>query len=133
MADIEYRISPPLGDIMLNRLLSLVWPAHDDREFERVLARSLVYVGAFDEETLVGFVNVAWDGGLHAFLLDPTVAPNYQRRGIGTEMVRLAAKAVADDGVEWLHVDYLPSLEPFYTRCGFEPTRGGLMKIEPVG
>jgi hypothetical protein len=31
---------------------------------------------------LVGFVNVAWDGGDHAFLLDTKVATENQRQGI---------------------------------------------------
>src|SRR6266496_3310579 len=31
---------------------------------------------------LVGFVNVAWDGGDHAFLLDTKVAAQHQRQGI---------------------------------------------------
>src|SRR5829696_3515996 len=77
MADIDYRISPPLGDILLNRLYTAVWPDHRERDFQRVLERSVTYVGAFDDDVLVGFVYVAWDGGAHAFLLEPTVLPGY--------------------------------------------------------
>ncbi len=40
--------------------------------------------------TLVGFVNVAWDGAEHAFLLDTKTRPSHQRRGIGTAVVRRA-------------------------------------------
>ena len=132
MPDIDYRISPPLGDILLNRLYASVWPDHREREFQRVLERSLAYVGAFDaEDVLIGFVYIAWDGGAHAFLLEPTVLPEHRNRGIGTSLIRHAAREAADAGAEWLHVDYLPSLEPFYTRVGFTPTRGGLMQIAP--
>ena len=41
---------------------------------------------------LVGFANVAWDGGDHAFLLDPKTRGTYQRQGIGTELVRRATR-----------------------------------------
>lgn len=41
--------------------------------------------------TLVGFVNVAWDGGDHAFLIDTKTRGSYQHRGIGTAVVRQAA------------------------------------------
>ena len=37
---------------------------------------------------LVGFVNVAWDGGDHAFLLDTKVASEHQRQGIGAALAR---------------------------------------------
>lgn len=130
MTDIEYRISPPLGDIILNRLFSAAWPGHEDRDFIRVLERSLTYVGAFDEDVLVGFVHVAWDGGAHAFLLQPTVSPAYQHRGIGGELVRLAIQEAADAGAERLHVDFEPALESFYTGCGFRPAKAGVLPLE---
>ena len=68
------------------------------------------------DATLVGFVNVAWDGADHAFLLDPKVRPDHQRRGIGTELVRRAALHAKRAGCEWLEVDFDEDggLEPFY-------------------
>jgi predicted N-acetyltransferase YhbS len=94
-----------------------------------VLARSLGYLGAFDGDTLVGFVNVAWDGGSHAFLLDPTVHPSYRRQGIGLRLVRRAAQMATDAGAEWLHVDYEPQLERFYSAAGFRRTEAGLLRL----
>jgi len=130
MTDIDYRISPPLGDIILNRLYADTWPGHEEREFERVLARSVAYVGAFDEDdVLVGFVYVAWDGGAHAFVLEPTVLPSHRNRGIGTELIRLAAREASDAGAEWLHVDYEPGLERFFASCGFRPTSASVMRL----
>lgn len=79
---------------------------------------------------LVGFVNVAWDGGDHAFLLDTKVAGEYQRRGIATELVRRAAAAAGAAGCEWLHVDFEDGLAPFYFgACGFRPTAAGLIHL----
>ena len=37
---------------------------------------------------LVGFVNVAWDGGVHAFVLDTLVQGNLRRTGIGAVCCR---------------------------------------------
>ncbi|UBV42362.1 GNAT family N-acetyltransferase [Deinococcus taeanensis] len=68
------------------------WGGKDGRRaWPGVLARSLTWVTAHDGETLTGFVNVAWDGGAHAFLLDTTVHPVWQRRGVGRELVPSAA------------------------------------------
>jgi GNAT superfamily N-acetyltransferase len=130
MADIDYRISPALGDTLLNRLYSSVWPDHHEREFQRVLERSVTYVGAFDEDdVLVGFVYVAWDGGAHAFLLEPTVLPTYRNRGIGTALIGHAAREAAEAGAEWLHVDFVPDLERFYSANGFRPSKGGVRRL----
>ena len=132
MPEIDYRISPPLGDTILNRLFAAAWPDHREREFQPVLARSLTYVAAFEENELVGFVHVAWDGGVHAFLLDPTVAPTHRHRGIGGELVRQAAAEIAVlSEVEWLHADYPQEMAHFYERCGFAPTAAGVLKIGP--
>jgi ribosomal protein S18 acetylase RimI-like enzyme len=79
---------------------------------------------------LVGFVNVGWDGGVHAFILDTIVAPQAQRQGIGAEMVSIAVQEARKAGCEWLHVDLEEHLRRFYfDRCGFKPTNAGLIKL----
>ena len=131
MPAIDYRISPALGYIILNRLYATVWPDHQEREFERVLERSVTHVGAFDDDdVLVGFVYVAWDGGAHAFLLEPTVLPAFRNRGIGSALIRHAAREAADAGAEWLHVDYVGDLERFYSASGFRPKSAGVLRLE---
>lgn len=94
-----------------------------------VLSHSLAYVCAYAGERLIGFVNLAWDGGIHAFLLDTTVHPEAQRRGIGVELVKVAVDTARARGIEWIHVDYEPHLRGFYSRCGFRPTDAGLIKL----
>lgn len=81
---------------------------------------------------LVGFVNVAWDGGDHAFVLDTKTRGDHQRRGIGTEVVRLAAEHSKAAGCEWLHVDFEDGLEAFYLgACGFRTTGAGVIHLAP--
>ena len=43
---------------------------------------SLGWVCARVDDALVGFVNVAWDGGSHAFVVDTLVEVNNRRQGI---------------------------------------------------
>jgi GNAT superfamily N-acetyltransferase len=90
-------------------------------------------VRAYEEEKLVGFVNAAWDGDMHACLLVPTVHLKWQRRGIGMKLVRLAAQLARSKRVEWLHVDYDPRLAEFYCHCGFRETAAGLMNLKGGG
>jgi GNAT superfamily N-acetyltransferase len=129
-AVIEYRISPSLTNDALNALFAAAWSDHESRDFSSVLSHSLGFVGAFSGERLVGFVNLAWDGGVHAFLLDTTVDPEVQRRGIGAELVTRAVELARECGCTWVHVDFEAQLEPFYARGGFAPTRAGLVRLK---
>lgn len=112
----------------MNRLWRSAWNADDDRDFSSILARSLAHVGAFEKGRLVGFVNVAWDGGIHAFLVDTCVEPTVRRRGVATKLIKTAIDARAR-GAEWLHVDFEPYLARLYLSCGFEPTYAGLVRL----
>ncbi len=90
---------------------------------------SLVHLGAYENGRLVGYVNVATDGSGHAFLLDPTVHKDVQRRGLGTLLVRRATELSRERGGQYLHVDYEPHLDGFYKACGFQPTLAGLIRL----
>ncbi|MFN8371461.1 MAG: GNAT family N-acetyltransferase [Anaerolineae bacterium] len=129
MSDILLRISPAVSNEQLNALFAAAWEQHQARDFQPVLRHSLLYVCAYQGETLVGFVNVAWDGGIHAFLLDTTVHNLYQRSGIGIQLVRAALNEAQGRGMEWMHVDFEPHLRTFYQRCGFQPTDAGLINL----
>ena len=56
---------------------------------QRLEKHALTWVGAFDAEQLVGFIQVIWDGGAHAFLLDTAVDPDRRHHGIGANLVNL--------------------------------------------
>src|SRR3954471_20483639 len=112
-AAVEYRVVPPVTNEALNELFAASWPNHKPGTFEGELSHSLTYVCAYEGERLVGFVYLAWDGGIHAFLLDPTVHPSLRRRGIGTELVRRAIDVARERGIHWVHVDFDPGLRPF--------------------
>ncbi|MBW1598391.1 GNAT family N-acetyltransferase [Streptomyces sp. JJ38] len=98
---------------------------------DRVHRHSLGWVCARrDGEDLLGFVNVAWDGGAHAFVLDTVVAQGHRRLGIGAGLVAEAARQARAAGCTWLHVDFEEHLTPFYLdACGFRPTAAGLIAL----
>jgi GNAT superfamily N-acetyltransferase len=127
--DVVYRVSLPVTNDVLNSLFRASWPTHIETDFQTVLTHSLLHICAYHDQHLIGFVNVAWDGGIHAFLLDTTVNPAYQRKGIGLQLVRQATALAKTRGIQWLHVDYEPHLTHFYRRCGFQPTEAGLIRL----
>ena len=92
---------------------------------------SLGWVTARDAGRLVGFVNVVWDGLVHAWLQDTMVDPADHHRGIGKQLVGEAVAGSRAAGCEWLHVDFDDDLRPFYfDACGFTPTNAGLMRLD---
>jgi len=94
-------------------------------------AHSLGWVVARDGTgTLVGFVNVLWDGLVHAWVQDVMVASSAGRQGVGTQLVAAATDGARAAGCEWLHVDFDDHLRDFYFgACGFRPTTAGLIHL----
>ncbi len=105
--------------------------SEDEWNWVELLDRhSLGWVVGRDGDALIGFVNVLWDGLVHAWLQDTMVASDARRRGVGTELVKVAVREARSSGCEWLHVDFGEHLRPFYLdACGFSPTDAGLMAL----
>lgn len=102
-----------------------------DDDWRRQVERySFGWVCARDDGDLVGWVNVAWDGGVHAFVLDTIVALDARHRGIGTKLVELAVERARLAGCEWVHVDFDDELAAFYFHaCGVTPTPAGVIAL----
>ena len=97
---------------------------------ELVRRHSLGWVVARADERLVGFVNVLWDGLVHAWLQDVMVAAGARGRGIGTALVGHARQGAGAAGCEYLHVDFEDHLSAFYYgACGFRPAKAGLLPL----
>jgi GNAT superfamily N-acetyltransferase len=96
----------------------------------QVTDHSLGWVCALEGHDLVGFVNVAWDGAGHAFIIDTLVARRARRQGIGKQLVAVAVENARAAGCEWLHVDFDDHLKEFYFEaCRFSPTNAGLIAL----
>ena len=91
---------------------------------------SLGWVTARRAGALVGFVNVLWDGVVHAWIQDVMVASAARGQGVGTRLVGVATERARAAGCEWLHVDFDDDLRGFYyDACGFRPTNAGLIEL----
>ena len=100
-------------------------------DWEALTSRhSLGWVVARDGDQLVGFVNVLWDGLVHAWIQDTMVSSRARHRGVGTSLITLAVEEARAAGCEWMHVDFDDHLRSFYfDACGFAPTNAGLIQL----
>ena len=102
----------------------------DDDWWGLVNRHSLGWICARRAGVLVGFVNVAWDGWSHAFVLDTLVTSTVRRQRVGQGLVQVAVTEARRAGCEWLHVDFEDHLRPFYFgACGFTSTNAGLIAL----
>jgi ribosomal protein S18 acetylase RimI-like enzyme len=133
---VELEVRFPVDDAVLSALHHRAFnPGGAEKDIpvspwaSRLERHSLTWVGAFSSGALIGFVNAVWDGGIHAFVLDTAVHPDFQHLGVGRDLVRTATAEAFRAGCEWVHVDYEPELAGFYENaCGFRPTSAGLRR-----
>lgn len=92
-----------------------------DRERLAQLVRGSLYVvSAWDDDRLVGFARAISDGASNAYISTVAVLPEYQKRGIGRELIRRLL-----DGRD--HLQFVLHANerayPFYLHLdlGFEP------------
>jgi GNAT superfamily N-acetyltransferase len=130
---VQFRVRAEVDDEALSRLHARAFGGQFQLQSwrRRLFEHSLSWVAAHDErDRLVGFVNVAWDGGAHAFALDVVVDPDHRRVGLGRALMARAASEAAAAGCAWLHVDFEERLGDFYlSACGFTPTAAGVLRL----
>lgn len=112
-------ISYQVGDGALTaevflKLVNRVWPGEYDLErTEAALARTL-NITARDGGELVGCLRILSDGCYFGTITELLVLPAYRRRGIGSQLLRLAR----ENAPTLLYFGAQPGLEPFYERNG---------------
>ena len=104
------------------------WRAYlgDDGKLRRTLANSLYMLGAFEGETLVGFVRCVGDGEHIVYVQDLLVSEERRRKGIGRELMRRVF-------AEFTHVRMITLMtdagderaNAFYRSMGMKPYENG--------
>lgn len=75
---------------IVNLYRSVGWTNYLDRVevLESAFAGSLCVLAAYDGDKLVGFIRAVGDGQTIVFVQDIIVLPEYQRQGIGTQLLQ---------------------------------------------
>lgn len=88
----------------------------DPEKIELAFRNSPLKVFAFDGNKLVGAGRALSDGVWRAIIYDVAVLPEYQGRGIGSEMMR---QLIQTAKVDVIMLYAAPGKEAFYERFGF--------------
>jgi ribosomal protein S18 acetylase RimI-like enzyme len=103
------------------------WPNPPSPETHfSILKNSSHVVVAVDEEAsrVVGFINAVSDGIMSAYIPLLEVLPEYQGRGIGTELVRRMLSGCSN--LYMVDTTCDPSLQPFYVHGGHSSRVSGI-------
>ena len=117
MSGVEYRESVVGLTADSLRGFFVGWPQPPSSERLLELLRSSTYaVVAVDGERVVGFVTAISDGVLSAYVPLLEVLPDYQGRGIGSELARRVLARL--EGLYMVDLACDEELVPFYERLG---------------
>lgn len=106
---------------IINLYQSAGWTNYLERTdiLEEAYANSLCVLGAYDDDRLIGIIRAVGDGRTIVFVQDIIVLPEYQRRGIGTELLRAVVETYKDVYQIELLTDNTENTKAFYRSVGF--------------
>lgn len=128
-------------DEYLHLRKSVGWAELSPGQARRGLENASFVVAARDDGKAIGMARTLFDFGYTAYIHDVIVLPDYQRRGIGTELVKRVLDWLSDNSNTEEYMQYVlvsdKGKEPFYERFGFvaRPTEelGPGMTLRPNG
>ena len=86
---------------------------------EEAYTNSLCVLGAYDDDRLIGIIRAVGDGRTIVFVQDIIVLPEYQRKGIGTKLLKAVMDKYHDVYQMELLTDNTEKTKAFYRSVGF--------------
>lgn len=130
---LRYVENPELGAETIAALRVLVgWDARI-KKLEKIVGCTYMTAACYDKNLLVGFVDVLSDGVDDALVRSLVVHPEYQRRGVGLELIRIVVERLKANQIKTINVLFETELTAFYNKAGFRIVSGGLIDNETEG
>lgn len=113
------------SDEILGHYESVGWANYAVRKemLEKAYEGSLCVLAAYDGDKLIGIVRAVGDAASIVFIQDLVVLADYQRRGIGTRLMRNVIERYKDVYQMELLTDDTDAMRKFYVSLGFEEAR----------
>ena len=115
IAVMEYRADDRSVDAeQFIEFVNQIWPGNYELEETREALAKTVNITAYDGETLVGCIRLLTDGYFFGTITELLVLPEYQGRGVGSRLLKLAKEHTPT----MLYFGAQPGLESFYEKNG---------------
>ena len=99
-----------------------------EKEYGNPLMTSFFHIAVYDEDQLVGYVDSVSNGVTDAYIQDLIVRPDYQGKGIGTDLMKKMIASLKEKHIYIISVIFEERLKPFYDRFGFNTMLCGQME-----
>ncbi|MFK9090903.1 GNAT family N-acetyltransferase [Bacillus salipaludis] len=116
-------IAEELSDVF--KMSGIRRPVNDLPRLKRMIEHADLLITAWDEQTLVGVARAITDFSYCCYLSDLAVNKDYQKRGIGKELVRLVQEEIGDEVM--LLLLSAPAAMEYYPRIGFDKVENGFI------
>lgn len=90
-----------------------------ESEYKNPLMTSYYHIAVYAENELIGYVDCVSNGVTDAYIQDLMVHPNYQGKGIGTDLMNKMIAYLKEKRIYMISVVFEERLKPFYDRFGF--------------
>ena len=123
---IVYAEAPSISALQLSELFrssGIRRPVGDLPRLEKMLTNANLLIGAYADSRLVGLARALTDFSYCCYLSDLAVAKEYQRHGIGRELVARVKRRIGDQSMLLLLSS--PEAMGCYPRIGLEAVNNG--------
>ena len=90
-----------------------------ENEYKNPLLTSYYHIAVYEKEVLIGYIDCVSNGVTDAYIQDLMVHPDYQRRGVGTELMTIMINYLKQKHIYMISVVFEETLKPFYEKFGF--------------
>ena len=99
-----------------------------ESEYSNPLMMSFYHIAVYEDDKLVGYIDSVSNGVTDAYIQDLMVHPDYQGKGLGTELMNQMIAYLKENRIYIISVVFEESLKPFYDRFGFSSMLCGQME-----
>lgn len=90
-----------------------------ESEYKNPLLTSYYHIAVYEKEALIGYIDCVSNGVTDAYIQDLMVRPDYQGRGIGTDLMEKMIDYLKKKHIYMISVVFDESLKAFYKKFGF--------------
>jgi len=128
MSKISYKVNQALKTediIEVYRSSGILRPIEDTQRIEKMYKNSNLIISAWAEEKLVGVSRSLTDFHYACYLSDLAVHMDFQKHGIGKELIRLTKEKIGDQTM--LLLLSAPMAMEYYPKVGFQTVINGFI------
>lgn len=121
--EINYKNSVPNKEEFYQLYETTGWNAegtYSKDELFKAISNSWYLISVYNNEKLIGFGRIISDGVYQTFIGDMIVHPDYQKRGIGRNVLNLLLEKCKASGIKWVQLSCAKGKTDFYKKLGFQ-------------